>query len=134
MVATLSERSSVNFSLAPKQTQVIAAAEITQQTNDSRQLVPMVQQVVANVGSMPIAVSANTGYWSAANVTDESVTGVDWHIATGRQRHGEKVETVSGPPPEGASPRKGSLVRSRSGEDSVGLASGEWAMWAKSGR
>ena len=44
------------------QTQVIAAAEITQQTNDSRQLVPMVQQVVVNVGSMPIAVSANTGY------------------------------------------------------------------------
>ena len=82
------------------------AAEIAQQTNDSRQLVPVIQQVVANVGSKPIAASADAGYWSAANVTDESVTGVDRYIATGRQRHGEKVETVSGPPPEGASPRE----------------------------
>ncbi len=88
------------------QTQVIVAAEITQQTNDSQQLVPMIQQVVPNVGSKPIAVSADAGYWSAANVTDESVAGVDLHIATGRQRHGEKVETASGPPPEGASPRE----------------------------
>lgn len=88
------------------QTQVIVAAEITQQANDSQQLVPMIQQVVANVGSKPIAVSADAGYWSAANVTDESVAGVDLHIATGRQRHGEKVETASGPPPEGASPRE----------------------------
>ena len=68
-----------------------------------QQLVPMIQRVVANVGSKPIAVSADAGYWSA-NVTDESVAGVDRHIATGRQRRGEKVETVSGPPPEGASP------------------------------
>ena len=88
------------------QTQVIVAAELTQQANDSQQLIPMIQQVVANVGSTPIAVSADAGYWSAANVTDERVAGVDLHIATGRQGHGEPEDTASGPPPEGASPRE----------------------------
>ena len=84
------------------QAQVIVAAEVTQETNDSQQLVPMIKQVVANAGSTPIAVSADAGYWSEANVKDESVAGVDLHIATGRQKHGEKAETATGPPPEDA--------------------------------
>ena len=86
------------------QTQVIVAAEVTQQTNDKQQLVPMIKQVTANAGGNPIAVSADTGYWSEANVSDESVAGVDPHIATGRQKHGEKVATANGPPPEDATP------------------------------
>lgn len=88
------------------QTQVIVAAEITQETNDSQQLLPMIKQVVANAGSTPIAVSADAGYWSEANVKDESVAGVDLHIATGRQKHGEKVATATGPPPEDATPKE----------------------------
>lgn len=88
------------------QTQVIVAAEITQQTNDSQQLLPMIKQVVANTGSKPIAVSADAGYWSEANVKDESVAGVDLHIATGRQKHGEKVAMATGPPPEDATPKE----------------------------
>ena len=88
------------------QAQVIVAAEITQQTNDKQQLVPMIKLVVANTGSKPIAVSADTGYWSEANVGDESVAGVDLHIATGRQKHGEKVVMATGPPPEDATPKE----------------------------
>ena len=41
------------------QAQVIVAAELTQQTNDSQQLVPMIEQVIANVGCKPEAVSAS---------------------------------------------------------------------------
>ena len=37
------------------QAQIIVAAEVTQEPNDSRQLVPMIKQVVANAGSTPIA-------------------------------------------------------------------------------
>jgi hypothetical protein len=73
------------------QTQVSVAAEVTQQTNDSQQLLPMIKQVVANASSTPIAGSADAGYWSEANASDASVAGVDLHIATGRQKHGEKV-------------------------------------------
>jgi hypothetical protein len=85
------------------QAQVIVAAEVTQQTNDSQQLVPMIELVEANVGRKPEAVSADAGYWSEANVTDERVAGVELYVATGRQKHGEKVELANGPPPADAS-------------------------------
>ena len=85
------------------QAQVIVAAEVTQQSNDSRQLAPMLEQVHANVGRKPDAVSADAGYWSEANVTAEGAAGIDLHVATGRQKHGEKREPANGPTPEGAS-------------------------------
>jgi hypothetical protein len=86
--------------------QVIVAAEITQQANDSGQLIPMLEQVEANMGRKPDAVSADAGYWSEANATDRSVTGVDLHIATGRVKHGETIATGSEPPPEPAKPKQ----------------------------
>ena len=82
------------------QTQVIVAADITQQTNDSRQLLPMIEQVKANMGRKPEAISADAGYWSEENVTDERAVGMDLHIATGRQKHGEPLDAVSESPPE----------------------------------
>lgn len=85
------------------QAQVIVAAEITQATNDSQQLVPMAGQVAANMGRKPEAISADAGYWSEDNVTDERVAGIDLHIAIGRQKHGEAIEAATGPPPEEAS-------------------------------
>ena len=85
------------------QAQVVVAAEITREANDSQQLVPMIEQAQANAGRKPEAVSADAGYWSEDNVRDERVAGVDLYIATGRQKHGEKVESAHGPPPEDAS-------------------------------
>ncbi len=86
--------------------QIIVAAEITQQTNDSAQLLPMVAQVEANLGRKPDAVSADAGYWSEANASDESVQGIDLHIATGRIKHGEVIQTASGQPPQGATAKE----------------------------
>ena len=86
--------------------QVIVAAEITQQANDSRQLIPMLEQVEANMGSKPEVVSADAGYWSEANATGETVAGIDLHIATGRRKHGQAVTTASGPPPDQSRPRQ----------------------------
>ena len=54
--------------------QVIVAAEITQETNDKMQLIPMIAQMVTNLERKPEKVSADAGYFSEANVTDESVT------------------------------------------------------------
>jgi transposase len=54
-------------------------------------------------GEAPEAVSADAGYWSTDNVTDEGAADIDLHIATGRQKHGETSEVASGPPPEEAS-------------------------------
>ena len=53
--------------------QVIVAAEVTQQTNDKKQLLPMIAQIETNLEQKPEKVSADTGYFSEANVTDQSV-------------------------------------------------------------
>jgi hypothetical protein len=80
--------------------QIIVAAEVTQETTDNGQLLPMLDQVKQNMGRAPDAASADAGYWSEANVTDESVAGIDLHIATGRDKHGGTVGTASEPPGE----------------------------------
>ena len=87
--------------------QVIVAAEITQETNDKKQLIPMIAQMVANLEQKPEKVSADTGYFSEANVTDESVKDVDLYVATGRDKHSGVVETFCDPPPPDASPKEG---------------------------
>ena len=86
--------------------QVIVAAEITQATNDKKQLLPMIALMAANLEQKPEKVSADTGYFSEANVTDEQVKDVDLYVATGRDKHGDAVETSSDPPPPGASPKE----------------------------
>ncbi|MGA8088707.1 MAG: IS1182 family transposase [Terracidiphilus sp.] len=86
--------------------QVIVAAEVTQDTNDKKQLIPMIAQITANLEQKPEKVSADTGYFSEANVTDESVKEVDLYVATGRDKHGDAVKTSSDPPPPGASPKE----------------------------
>ena len=63
-------------------TQVIFAAEITQDANDKEQLAPMVAQVRRNTGTRPVAVSADAGYWSPRQVTDPRAAGIDLHVAT----------------------------------------------------
>jgi hypothetical protein len=85
--------------------QVIVAAEVTRETNDNHQLLPVLDQVKQNLGGLPNAASADAGYWSEANATDESVAGIDLHIATGRDKHRE-IETASEPPPDQATPRE----------------------------
>ena len=86
--------------------QVIVAAEVTQETNDKKQLLPMIALMAANLEQKPEKVSADTGYFSEANVTDEQVKDVDLYVATGRDKHGDAVETSSDPPPPGASPKE----------------------------
>ena len=86
--------------------QVIVAAEVTQETNDKKQLLPMIAQIAANLEQKPEKVSADTGYFSEANVTDEQVKEVDLYVATGRDKHGVAVEASSDPPSVGASPKE----------------------------
>ena len=86
--------------------QVIVAAEVTQETNDKKQLLPMIARIAANLERKPEKVSADAGYFSEANVTDELVKDVDLYVATGRDKHGGAVETSSDPPPADASPKE----------------------------
>ena len=86
--------------------QIMVAADITQQANDRQQLVPIIAQVQANVGCVPEAVSADAGYWSEANVTDPGVAGIDLHIATGRQKHGDPPGPIDEPLADHASAKE----------------------------
>ena len=97
--------------------QVIVAAEVTQETNDKKQLVPMITQIAINLDQKPEKVSADTGYFSEASVTDESVKNVDLYVATGRDKHSDMMETSSDPPPADASPKEAmrSKLRSKAG-------------------
>ena len=45
-----------------------------------------------NVGAQPQAVSADNGYWNGKQVGDTRVQGIDLHVATGKQKHGEPSE------------------------------------------
>jgi hypothetical protein len=56
--------------------QVIVAAELTQQTTDRQQLVPMVQAVKETAGSQPEAVTADAGYWDTGSLSDPSLQGI----------------------------------------------------------
>ena len=75
--------------------QVIVAAEVIQQTTDNHQLAPMLEQVEQNVGAQPQAVSADRGYWNPEQVEKIQVQGIDLHVATGKQKHGETSQSVS---------------------------------------
>jgi transposase len=69
--------------------QIIVAAEITQQTNDKQQLASMLEQIANNIGAKPVAVTADTGYFSASQVNDPRTEGIDLYIAIGKQKHGQ---------------------------------------------
>jgi len=87
--------------------QVIVAASVTQDANDKKQLVPMLEQVKIVTGSKPQQATADSGYFSEANVTDARLVGIDLLVSPDRQKHGEQVPVATGPPvgsPPGLSP------------------------------
>lgn len=81
--------------------QIIVAAEITQDSNDKQQLAPMLERVAQNMGARPVAATADTGYFSESQVTDERVSGIELYVAIGKQKHGEsEVVPEASPIPE----------------------------------
>jgi len=56
--------------------QVIVAAELTQQTTDRQQLLPMVQALRSAAGSTPGVVTADAGYWDTISLRDPSLEGI----------------------------------------------------------
>lgn len=80
------------------ESQIIVATAVTQETNDKKQLIPMVKKVENNLGKLPENVSADAGYFSETNVTSEDLKAIDLHIPPDRQKHGEKPVAIKGRP------------------------------------
>jgi hypothetical protein len=67
--------------------QVVVATSVIQEANDKQQLVPMMLGVQETTGQFPDKASADSGYCSAANLSDPKLCDVDLYIAIARQRH-----------------------------------------------
>jgi hypothetical protein len=89
--------------------QIIVAAALTQDANDKKQLLPMLEQVAQNMGRKPEHATADAGYFSEAAVTDPKVEGIELLVPPERQKQGVGNETspvIPGvEPPEVAEPK-----------------------------
>jgi hypothetical protein len=69
------------------QSQVIVAAEVTVQPNDKNQAEPMVEQIEKNLGHPPKELSADSGYYSEANVRLLQEKSIDVFIPPAKKKH-----------------------------------------------
>ena len=86
--------------------QVIVAVDVSNQSPDAEHLVPMLDETIDNCGAVPDKMSADTGYFSEANVRRAQSRGVDPYIATKRQKHGPVAEPTESHPPSDESDAK----------------------------
>lgn len=86
--------------------QVIVAADVSQQANDKQQIVPMVEQIEENLGEIPDRVLADNGYFSEANVQYLAENHMEPLIAPERTKHTDNPA----PAPRGRIPNEMSLV------------------------
>jgi len=82
------------------ESQVIVAADVTQDANDKKQIEPMIEQVKANAGEKPKTLSADSDFFSEANAKYLEGEGVDAYVATAKQKHGRPPS-----PPRGRIPK-----------------------------
>ncbi len=102
--------------------QVIVAADVTQDANDKKLLVPMLGRVKENLGTLPEQVSADSGYFSEAAVTAKELEDVDLYIATERHRHGVEAEASTAGPSATPSAKEQMRAKLRSPEGKANYA------------
>ncbi|MBI3934327.1 MAG: IS1182 family transposase [Acidobacteria bacterium] len=100
--------------------QIIVAADVTNQQGDRAQLVPMLEQVEQNLGSKPEKVTADTGYYSPQQVWSPSLAGMDLYVKPDDppKRYQQRQAAAGDPDPLPRPKRKGRL---RCGYDSDGV-------------
>jgi transposase len=88
-----------NAQAVANEAQIILAADVTDQANDKRQAIPMVDQASTNLEAagveQPIGAAViDSGYYSEANTTGLEARGIDPYIATERLKHNEEIPPV----------------------------------------
>ena len=105
--------------------QIILSADVTDQANDVRQTVPMVDQTRANLDAAGVtdaieAALGDAGYYSETNATDLKKRGIEPYLATERLKHHEKIAAAPrGRIPESlsAKQRMARKLRTRKGRE-----------------
>ena len=95
-----------NGQVAVNEDQLIIGQTVTQETNDQKQLLPMITTIARQSGFTPPQVLADAGYCSDANLTAIAATPIDAYISTRKQKHGERP----GPCPRGPLPKTATLI------------------------
>ena len=73
---------------------IIVAQGVSNQSPDAEHFIPMLDRVVENLGTPPTRASADTGYFSEANLQRGAARGIDLYVATGRTKHHAATETA----------------------------------------
>jgi len=72
--------------------QVIVASHVTQNPNDKKEITPAIEKIKANTrGKLPDKMSGDCGYYSESNVDELEKAGIDPYLATGKEKHGNKL-------------------------------------------
>jgi transposase len=88
-----------NAQAVANEAQVILAADVTDQANDKRQALPMMDQARANLDAAGVkqaigAALMDSGYYSEANTAALEQRGIDPYVATERLKHHEEIPPV----------------------------------------
>src|SRR5216684_6552483 len=95
-----------NVQVAVDELQLIVGHAVTQETNDKKQLMPMISTIERQSGHTPSQLLADAGYCSDVNLTAIGDTTIDAYISTRKQKHGERP----GPCPRGPLPKTATIV------------------------
>jgi len=95
-----------NVQVAVDELQLIVGHAITQETNDKKQLMPMIAVITQQSGDTPEQLLADAGYCSDESLTAISATTIDAYVLTRKQKHGERP----GPCPRGPVPKTATIV------------------------
>jgi transposase len=86
--------------------QVIVATRVSQETNDKKELEPVVETLKKNLdGAKPRQLTTDNGYFSENNVTYLAEEQIDGYLATGRIKHGDQLPVA----PRGRIPKEASI-------------------------
>lgn len=95
-----------NAQIVVDEQQLIVGQSVTQETNDKKQLLPMITTIAQQSGVTPTQVLADAGYCSDANLTAIAETPIEFYVSTRKQQHGERP----GPCPRGPLPKTATIV------------------------
>jgi len=86
--------------------QVIVATRVSQETNDKKELKPVVETLKKNLdGAKPRQMTTDNGYFSENNVIYLAEEQIDGYLATGRIKHGDQLPRA----PRGRIPKEASI-------------------------
>jgi phosphoribosyl-AMP cyclohydrolase len=95
-----------NVQVAVDELQLIVGQAVTQETNDKKQLMPMITTIEQQSGHTPTQLLADAGYCSDESLSAIAKTQIDAYISTRKQTHGEQP----GPCPRGPLPQNATII------------------------